>query len=82
MRGGRKAYRALTPEERARTLAHFDDLWEAAAEARRGGFHHRELHEAIFAPARRMGVFVWPALAQRIAAEVRAAYPHSVDSRW
>lgn len=81
-RGGARKWAALSPDERARTLDAYDDLWEAAADARSNGFSRFEVHEAIYAPARRLGVFVWPSLVNRIMREVREAVPHPVSSRW
>ena len=71
MRGGRKPYRELPPTERARTLDHEDALIEAAEDAIRDGWHPYERHEVIYANARRLGVWVWPALAERIARTAR-----------
>jgi hypothetical protein len=82
MKGGHSEWRTLSSQERSRTLDAYDDLWLAAADARSEGFSRWEPHEAIYAPARRLGVWVWPALADRIMSEVEKAVPHPVSSRW
>jgi hypothetical protein len=74
--GGRRYFRLLTAADRRRTLAAEDALTAAAADYwQRQGWHRHELPEVIYAEARRVGVYVWPALAERIVAEVASRPP-------
>jgi hypothetical protein len=61
-------YADLTPAQRERTLDAYGDLLAAAQQARRDGWLPHE-REPLLSEARRLGVFVWPALMDRITRE-------------
>lgn len=61
-------YRTLTQRQRAATENVYDDLLEAAQQARREGWLRHE-RDPLVAAARRLGVVLWPALADRITKE-------------
>jgi len=63
-----RPYRTLTPLERDRTLGAYGALLEAAQQARRGGWLRHE-RDPLIAAARKLGVVLWPALADRITRE-------------
>ena len=76
MTGGTQPYVQIAREDRRRTMQAYDDLVAAAEHAIGQGFHPRnDLHEIIAAPARELGVFVWPTLGRRIVAEARWSTP-------
>ena len=65
-----RRWRLLSPAERDAVHAAWDDLLDAAIEARRTGWHRWERDPAV-AAARALGVTLWPAAADRLAREAR-----------
>jgi hypothetical protein len=63
-------WRTLTREQRAATLDAYDDLLAAAQQACREGWFSYE-RDPLCSEARRLGVVLWPALADRITIEAR-----------
>jgi hypothetical protein len=66
-------FRKISPAARAAARLAYDDLLAAACRARlEGRWRADDQRESICAEARRLGVVIWPALADRVAAEARS----------
>jgi hypothetical protein len=66
-----RPYRLIPAAERVRTLAHADALIGAAADALEEGWQGWE-NDSICAEARRLGLFLWPTLRDRLMREAGA----------
>ena len=67
-----RPYRDISPAARAAADLAYDDLLDAACRARQEGrWRADDQRESICAEARRLGVIIWPALADRVAAGAR-----------
>ncbi len=70
------ARRKLSLADRTATLDAYDKLLAAACELIGYGFHPvGDIHEMAYAPARKLGLTMWPSLAQEIAADAAAMVP-------
>jgi len=67
-----RPYRDIPPAARAAAHLAYDDLLDAACRARlEGRWRAEDQRESICAEARRLGVTIWPTMADRIAAGAR-----------
>jgi len=66
-------YRSIPSAERARTLAAYDDLLDAACAAREEGWRSHE-RDVLSSEARRLGLRIWPALLDRMTREATASH--------
>ena len=67
-------YRLLTETERAAAWDAYDDLLDAACDARSNGWASWE-RDHVIAAARRLGVTVWPRLIERVLKDARGMVP-------
>ncbi len=66
-------YRETPPAARAAAHLAYDDLLEAACDARmEGRWRAEDQRESICAAARQLDLTIWPAMADRVAASARA----------
>lgn len=65
-----RPYRTLTPAQRIAVENAWDELPEAACEARRTGWHRWE-RDPVIAAARVLGLTLWPSAVDRLSREAR-----------